>query len=88
MFQTVCPSIIRGSKLHIQRQAFVRPLLLPAASLVGMFHPDQASSRTRVRSFGTAESINMKRELFKQDCLLWVSSLVCLLAWSVSWLAI
>jgi len=33
MFQTVFPSIIRGSKLHIQRQVFVRPLLLPAASL-------------------------------------------------------
>ena len=34
MFQTVFPSIIRSSKLHIQRQVFVRPLLLPAASLV------------------------------------------------------
>ena len=33
MFQTVFPSIIRSTKLHIQRQAFVRPLLLPAASL-------------------------------------------------------
>ena len=28
MFQTVFPSIIRSSKLHIQRQAFVRPILL------------------------------------------------------------
>ena len=27
------PSIIWSSKLHIQRQAFVRPLLLPAAGL-------------------------------------------------------
>jgi len=27
------PSVIRSSKLHIQRQVFVRPLLLPAASL-------------------------------------------------------
>jgi len=35
MFQTVFPSIIRSSKLHIQRQVFVRPLLLPAASLDG-----------------------------------------------------
>ena len=35
MFQTVFPSIIRSSKLHIQRQVFVRPLLLPAASLEG-----------------------------------------------------
>ena len=34
MFQTVFPSIIRSSKLHIQRQVhvFVRPILLPAAS--------------------------------------------------------
>ena len=38
MFQTVFQSIIRNSKLHIQRQAFVKPLLLPAAS-------HQASSR-------------------------------------------
>jgi len=33
MFQTVFTSIIRSSKLHIQRQVFVKPLLLPAASL-------------------------------------------------------
>jgi len=33
MFQTVFPYIIRSSKLHIQRQVFVRPTLLPAASL-------------------------------------------------------
>jgi len=32
MFQAGFPSIIRSSKLHIQRQVFVRPLLLPAAS--------------------------------------------------------
>jgi len=32
-FQTGFPSIIRSSKLHIQRQVFVRPVLLPAASL-------------------------------------------------------
>ena len=32
MFQTGFPSIIRSSKLHIQRQVFVIPLLLPAAS--------------------------------------------------------
>ena len=31
MFQTVFPSIIRSSKLHIQHQVFVRPLLLPDA---------------------------------------------------------
>jgi len=33
MFQTGFPSIIRNSKLHIQRQVFVRPLLLPSARL-------------------------------------------------------
>jgi len=33
MFQTVFPSIITSSKLHLQRQAFVRLLLLPAVSL-------------------------------------------------------
>ena len=33
MFQTVLSSINRSSKLHIQCQVFVRPLLLPAASL-------------------------------------------------------
>ena len=33
VFQTGFPSIIRSTKLHIQRQAFVRTLLLPAASL-------------------------------------------------------
>ena len=32
MFQTVFPSITRSSKLHIQRQVFIRPILLPAAS--------------------------------------------------------
>ena len=44
MFQTVFPSIIRSTKLHIQRQAFVRPLLLPAASSRQQlhFHPDPA----------------------------------------------
>jgi len=33
MFQTGFPSIIRSTKLHIQRQVFVRPLLISAASL-------------------------------------------------------
>jgi hypothetical protein len=32
MFQTVFPSIIRSSRLHIQQQAYVKVLLLPAAS--------------------------------------------------------
>jgi hypothetical protein len=33
IFQTGFPSIIRSSKLYLQRQAFVRLLLLPAAGL-------------------------------------------------------
>jgi len=33
VFQTVFPSLMRSSKLHIQRQVFVTPLHLPAASL-------------------------------------------------------
>jgi len=33
MFQTGFPPIIRNTKLHTQRQPFVRQLLLPAASL-------------------------------------------------------
>jgi len=33
MFQAGFPSIIRSSKLHIQRQTFGRPILLPAANL-------------------------------------------------------
>jgi len=33
MFQTAFLSIIRSSKQYIQCQVFVRPLLLPAASL-------------------------------------------------------
>ena len=33
MFQTGFPSIIGSSKLHIQRQVFARPLLLPSARL-------------------------------------------------------
>ena len=32
MFRTVFPSIISSSKLHIQQQAYVKQLLLPAAS--------------------------------------------------------
>ena len=35
MFQKGFPSIIRSSKLHTQRQVFVKPILLPAASLAG-----------------------------------------------------
>jgi len=35
MFRTVFLSVIRSSKLHIQLQLFVKPILLPAASLAG-----------------------------------------------------
>ena len=43
MFRTVIPSIIRSSRLHIQQQAYVKQLLLPAASgdemeLLAAFH--------------------------------------------------
>ena len=31
MFQAVPPPIIRSTKLYIQRQVFVKPILLPAA---------------------------------------------------------
>jgi hypothetical protein len=41
MFHMGFPSIIRSSKLHIQRQAFVRPILLPAASLA--FRPSSGA---------------------------------------------
>ena len=37
MFHTGFPSIIRNSKLHIQRQVFVRPILLPADILLVVF---------------------------------------------------
>jgi len=43
MFQTVFPSIIMSSKQHIQRQIFVRPILLPVASLAGMEDPGQVA---------------------------------------------
>jgi len=46
MFQTVLMSIIRSSKLHIQRQVFVRPLLLPAASLARSRYSDWAAGWT------------------------------------------
>jgi len=30
MFQTVIPSVVRSSRLYIQQQAFVKPILLSA----------------------------------------------------------
>ena len=48
MFRTVFPSIIRSSRPHIQQQAYVKQLLLPAASGDEMelsFHLVPASSR-------------------------------------------
>jgi len=47
MFQTVFPSIIRSFKLHTQCQAFVKPLLLPAASLDEMSETCRASYRNK-----------------------------------------
>jgi len=47
MFRTVFPSIIRSSRLHIQQQAYVKQLLIPAASGDEMemeFHLVPASS--------------------------------------------
>ena len=35
MFQAVPPPIIRRSKLYIQHQDFVKPLLLPATAVAG-----------------------------------------------------
>jgi hypothetical protein len=32
MFRTVFPSIIRSSELYVQQQAYVKQILLPAAS--------------------------------------------------------
>jgi len=34
MFQTALPSVIWRPKLHIQRQVFVRKIMVPAAILV------------------------------------------------------
>jgi len=39
MFQMVFPSITRSSKLHIQHQVFVRPILLPADSSQAVSKP-------------------------------------------------
>jgi len=40
MFQAVSSPIIRSTKLYIQRQVFVRPMLLPAAVVEEMEVPD------------------------------------------------
>jgi len=40
MFRTVFPSIIRSSRLHIQQQAYVKQLLLPAASSLELLMMD------------------------------------------------
>ena len=58
MFQKCCTSIIRSTKLHIQRQAFVRRLLLPAAS--------QSSSR----SYRFADSLRAScQQTCKETCM-------------------
>ena len=50
MFQTVFPSIIRSSKLHILRQVFVRPILLPAVSLAMLAAGSSIGLVVKVRS--------------------------------------
>jgi hypothetical protein len=54
MFRTVFPSIIRSSRLHIQQQAYVKQLLLPAASgnRSSISFP-LAAGRLRVKCDGT-----------------------------------
>jgi len=49
MFQTGFPSIVRSSKLHIQRQACVRPLLLPVASRPGKLNEKDIVHKKRKR---------------------------------------
>jgi len=46
MFQTIFPSIIRSSKLHIQRQVFVRPLLQPAVTVLLPVYADWKMTMT------------------------------------------
>ena len=53
MFHTVFPSIIRSSKLHMHRQVFVRPILLPAASLARL-----AAGKTRLKHVELLTEIN------------------------------
>ena len=48
MFQTVFLSIIRSSKLHVQRQIFVRRILLRAASLMARLAARSSTDLTNI----------------------------------------
>jgi hypothetical protein len=54
MFRTAFPSIIRSSRLHIQQRAYVKQLLLPAASgnEMELFHlrPKHVECFTRINN--------------------------------------
>ena len=53
MLKPVFPSIISSSKPHMQRQVFVRPILLPAASLARL-----AAGKTRLKHVERLTEIN------------------------------
>jgi len=46
MFQTVFPSIIRSSKLHIQRQVFVRPIPDAVCTVLSWWTENPSETRT------------------------------------------
>ena len=65
MFQTVFPSTIRSSKVHIQRQVFVIPLLLRASSLtlyVQFWAPDDGR-KNRLKHVERLTEINKLRNV-------------------------
>ena len=62
MFRTVFLSIIRSSKLHIQLQVFVRPLLLPAASLARLAAGSSIGLTNTWRRMGSFELLMMVRK--------------------------
>jgi len=64
MFQTGFPSIIWSSKLHIQRQVFVRPLLLPAGSQT--FYMFQTVFQSIIRS----SKLHIQRQAYVRPILL------------------
>ena len=67
MFQTVFPSIIRSSKLHIQRQVFVRPKLLPAAGLAGMEHVERLTEINKLRNVASCWFYSANYAQFETD---------------------
>jgi len=73
MFQTVFPSIIRSSKLHIQRHVFVRPLLLPAAPLKSALKGRRIHDATDIRKNATKELKRLSQNGF-QECFQYIYS--------------